>query len=525
MRPGLYRSGTTYQSKGRYYDADLARWYAGTLQPIRGWRLRGERAGFLVDELGNYLTDESGNYLIIPAELVVEGRPRAAIAWRDNVGTAWFALGTHTGLYASEAAVAASDITPVGFSTGRADAEARVGYGSGDYGAGAYGTPRQETESSGILPATMWSLDTWGEYLVACAPSDGRLLEWTLNVSTPAAVIANAPTGCRAVSVTAERIMFALGAGGDPRRLDWSDQEDNTDWTPVATNQAGSFTFQTPGELMCGRRVRGGHLLITSSDAWLATYLGPPLVYGFQRVGADCGIVSPNAVGVADTFAAWMGQGQFWIYDGYVKPLPCEVHDAVFSDINTSQISKVVAVVQRKFGEVWWFYPSNASVENDRAVIWNYRENTWTFARIPRTCGDDTGVFELPLLVSPTGEVYEHEVGFEYVDYPGAAAGISDDIQYGPAYVEGGPVELGVGESTFLARKLYPDERTQGQVQVRFFAQYFPNGPVYEHGPYTAALPTNVRFTARQVRVRFEAVSGDWRIGNYRLEGKPGGTR
>lgn len=497
MRPGLYRAGTVYQSKGRYYDADLVRWYAGTMQPIAGWRQR-----------------DNGT------PLKVTGAARAAISWRANNGIAWLAIGTHDNLFACEAANSATSIAPLDLVAGREDAASGVGYGAGDYGESIYGTPRPETSTTGVLPATQWTLDTWGEHLVACSPADGRLLEWTLNPATPAAVITNAPTDCRGVSVTSERIMFALGAGGDPRALAWSDQEDNTDWTPTALNQAGDFVLQTTGEIVCGRRVRAGHLILTTHDAWLATYIGPPLVYGFQKVGSDCGVVSANAVAVADTFAAWMGPGGFWLYDGYVKQLPCEVHDAVYSDINQQQISKAVAVVHRAFGEIWWHYPSEGSTENDRAVIWNYRENTWTFARIPRTCGDDAGVFEQPLLVAPTGEVYEHEVGTSYVDSPPTG-----DVTYGPPYAEGGPVEIGVGEQVFLARKLYPDERTQGQVEVTFYAQFFPNGPVYTYGPYEAGLPTNVRFSARQVRVRYTGVSGRWRVGDYRIEGQPGGKR
>ncbi|WP_396190010.1 hypothetical protein [Flavobacterium sp.] len=491
LPPGLFRAGTEYQSAGRYYDADRVRWYAGTIQPMRGWRQRAVSA--------------------------LAGLARAALTWRDNTSARWAAVGTHTKLYALESGVDVYDITPAGFSTGRASASAAVGYGTGAYGEEAYGTPRTETSLTGTLPATVWSLDTWGENLVACSPDDGKLYEWTLNTAADAVAISGAPVDCTGLVVAEERILFALGASGDPRRVAWSDQEDNTDWTPVATNQAGSFTLTTPGQIVAGRRSRAGVLILTDVDAWLAQYQGPPFVYGFRLVGSECGVVSPGAIASTSTFNVWMGRSGFWLFDGYVKPLSCEVHDAVFGDINYAQISKATAVVKRAFGEVWFFYPSESSNENNRAVVWNYRENTWTMAKYPRTCGDDSGVFELPLLVSPEGVVYEHEVGWDYVD------GATD---YGLPYVEGGPLEIGLGERVMMARQLFPDEATQGGVTATFYTRFYPNGPESTHGPYTMSAPTNVRFSGRQARVRYTgSAPGDWRVGNNRLEGVPGSER
>jgi hypothetical protein len=486
LPPGVYRNGTDYQSQARFFDANLVRWYSDTLQPIKGWRKR--------------------------TETQLTGVPRAILTWRANNATRWAAVGTHSKLYALEGGTTVVDITPTGFTVGSANATASVGFGTQDFGEYAYGVARPSTTTSGSTPASMWQLDTWGEYLVACAPHDGKIYEWTLNTANDAVAITNAPTSNKGVVVTSERIMFALGASGNPRLIKWSDVEDNTDWTPSATNQAGDIELQTPGTIQCGRRVRAGTLILTDCDAWIAQYQGPPFVYGFDRVGTACGVVSAGAVATVETYAVWMGDSGFWIYDGYVKPLPSTVYDYVFSDINTAQISKVVAFNNTAFGEVWWHYPSSASTENDRYVAWNYRENTWTIGRLARTAGDDSGVFSLPMLVSPDGYVYEHEVGF---NYDGATP-----------YAESGPIEVGNGDNVVMMRQIVPDEKTQGDVQARVYAKFYPNGPETAFGPYAMGLPTDVRLTARQVRVRFEGIrNADWRVGIMRLEGVLGGNR
>ena len=486
LPPGIYRNGTEYQAAGRWYDANLVRWYENTLRPMGGWRKRSASQ--------------------------MTGLCRGFITWRANDAERWIAAGTQSKLYAMNEAGTLKEITPTSITAGIADATIKTGYGYSTYGSFAYGVARPDL--GGLIPATTWSLDTWGEYLVACSSADGKLYEWQLGFTTPtlAAAITNAPTGNKALLVTAERILFALGAGGNPRKVQWCDQEDNTVWTPAATNQAGDFELATVGTLIAGKRVKGINLLFTDTDCHTATYIGAPFIYGFEKAGSGCGLISAQAVAAIDTAAIWMSKSGFWTYDGYVKPLPSDVSDYVFSNMNFNQASKVYAVHNSQFGEIWWYYPSSGSNENDSYVIYNYRENSWNIGSLARTAGTDAGVFTNPLLVSADGYIYEHEVGFAY---DGASV-----------YAESGPVQLGNGDNIMSVRQVVPDEQTLGEAVVSFKTRNYPTGTQSTFGPYTAANPTDVRFAARQVNVKVTgAVLADWRIGVMRLEAVAGGKR
>jgi hypothetical protein len=437
---------------------------------------------------------------------------RGFITWRDNDAERWIAAGTQSKLYAMNEAGTLKEITPTGLTAGIANATIKTGYGYSTYGSYAYGVARPDL--GGVIPATTWSMDTWGEYLVACSSADGKLYEWQLGFTTPtlAAAITNAPTGNKALMVTAERILFALGAGGNPRKVQWSDQEDNTVWTPLATNQAGDYELATVGSLIAGKRVKGVNLLFTDVDVHTAQYIGAPFVYGFEKAGSGCGLISSQAVAAIDTAAIWMSKSGFWIYDGYVKPLPSDVSDYVFNNINFNQASKVYAVHNSQFGEIWWYYPSSGSNENDSYVTYNYRENHWNIGMLARTAGTDAGVFTNPLLVSSDGYIYEHEVGFAY-----DSASI---------YAESGPVQLGNGDNLMSVRQVVPDEQTLGEAVVSFKTRNYPTGTQSTFGPYTAANPTDVRFVARQVNVKVTgAVLADWRIGVMRLDAVASGKR
>lgn len=483
---GVYRNGTEYQSSGRWYDSNLVRWFQGTLRPIGGWRKRSESQ--------------------------MTGLCRNLLTWRASSGQRWIAAGTHSKLYAMNTEGTLKDITPTGFTAGQTDAVSKTGFGYAAYGSYAYGTARPDVGS--FSPATTWSLDTWGDYLIGCSNADGKIYEWQLGFSSPtlAAAVTNAPTGCEAVMSTAERFVFALGAGGNPRKVQWCDQEDNTTWTESTLNQAGSFELATVGTIRCGRRVKGTNLIFTDIDVHTATYIGYPYVYSFDKAGSGCGVVSSNAVVSIDTAAAWMSYSGFWIYEGIVKPLPCDVGDYVYSNMNINQISKVVAVHNSKYGEVTWYYPSAQSNENDSYVTYNYREQHWSIGTLARTAGFDRGVFINPLLVSTDGYIYEHEVGFNY-----------DSAE---VYAESGPVEIGTGDNIMQVNQVIPDEKTLGDVQVTFKSRMYPTSTESTHGPFTASQPTDVRFSGRQVKARVTgSVLSDWRVGVFRFEAKQAGKR
>ena len=484
--PGVFRNGTELQSTGRWYDVNLVRWTEGAMEPIGGWEVRAISA--------------------------LTGKARSLLTWKTNSSVRLMAAGTSSKLYAVTQSNVLVDITPVSFTAGSDDASTGAGYGIGTYGGGFYGTPRPDSGS--VTAATTWSLDTWGEYLVGCSTSDGKLYEWQLDYTTPtkAAVITNAPTNCIGLLVTAERSLFALGASGDGRKVAWSDLENNTIWTPSSTNLAGSIILQTSGRIITAKRVRGQNLIITDIDAHTLTYVGQPFVYQAEIAGRACGAASANCVAVLDNMAVWMGQKGFHVYDGYVKPLPCEVYDYVFNNINTNQISKVYAVNNSQYNEVWWFYPSAGSNENDSYVSWDYVENHWTIGTLARTAGTDRSVFRNPIMIGTDNYIYDHEVG---LNYSGALP-----------YAETGPFQIGNGDQILYINEMIPDERNQGSVSATFKTRYYPTSEETSYGPYSLTQPTSVRFNGRQIKMRVTTTTpSDWRVGTQRLNAIPGGRR
>lgn len=487
LPPGMLRNGTEFEQSNRWRDGSLMRWSEGSLRPVGGW---------------SEFTD-SNNYM--------NAAPRGMHGWRSNDASNNIAAGTYNKLYYISSSGTLVDITPATLAAGRETATQNTGYGGGYYNVGNYNEPTQPTAT--YEPATVWAIDNYGEFLIACSSFDGKLWEWQLDTNANAAAIANAPINNRSMIVTEERFIFALGAGGNPRKVQWCDREDNTAWTASATNEAGELELQTSGSIQCAGRVRGRTIILTDVDAHLATYQGPPYVYGFERVGSACGTDSPNSLVTVDQMAFWMGQKGFFVFDGStVAELNCDVSDYIFRDINTNQISKVYGVHNSRYSEIWWFYPSEQSGENDRYITFDYKDKVWTFGILDRTAAIDIGTLRNPVWATPDGELYFHEFGFNH----GGST----------CFVESGPISLGNGDSIMKVNQLIPDEETQGEVTATFKTRFHPNDTERSYGAFTMTNPTSVRFQGRQVRVRYDSVvNSDFRVGSMRLNVEPGGRR
>lgn len=481
--PGIYHNGTEYQGKGRWRDCNLVRFHQGAIMPIGGWRVK--------------------------STSTVTGKGRAIINWMSNNGSTFAAVGTESHLYAMSRSGVLYNITPSGFTPGRGDAVAGGGYGADTYGTGIYGIPR--VDATTVQEASIWTLDTFGEYLVGCMAEDGNIYQWELDTATIAAKVTNSPTAT-SIFVTTEGMLVGLAAAGVPRRVQWSDQRDNTVWTASAANSAGDLDLQTEGHLLQGLRFSNTHLIFTDVDVWTMTFTPTESVYDFQMVPGGCGVASRNSAIVAANSVVWMGQNGFHSYNGYVQSLVCGVWDEIFGNLNRQQMTKITVELNSGFNEVTWHFPSINSTEVDMSVTWNYHEDHWRVGYVSRLVGCDRGVFQYPLATTADGNVYEHEVGYSY-----------DGLM---PYLESGPFDIADGNAVQYATKLLPDEATQGQVTATFLVKFAPEDVETSFGPYSLSKYTDVRWCARQARLRYDGVANTaWRVGTPRLDVTAGGGR
>lgn len=150
---GVVKLATPLQTKGRYWDANMIRWRGGKLLPVGGWdRITSSPLGSTI---------------------------RTIFAWRTNDNQQQIVAGAENYLYHVESETSA-DITPDGYVGPEANEVG--GYGAWTYGSLLYGDdtdgtyPRPVSEM--YRPQFSWTIDNWGEDILAVSSSDGRLLHW-----------------------------------------------------------------------------------------------------------------------------------------------------------------------------------------------------------------------------------------------------------------------------------------------------------------------------------------------------------
>ena len=289
------------------------------------------------------------------------------------------------------------------------------GFGTGAYGKEAWGTAR--SASTVVLDPGSWSLDNYGQVLVATA-RNGSTYNWTPLAGEPnaletrATIVSGAPTRSLMSLVSdRDRHLFLMGTEttiGDTSTqnkmfIRFSDQEDPNTWIPTATNTAGTFLLDQGNEIVTAVQGKDYVLVLTDQAAYVMQFVGPPFTFSLRQVGSNCGCLGQHTAVYAQGAVYWMGfGGGFFMYDGTVKQLPSLVEDFVFTTqgdglgINYDANQITYGYHNSLFNEVGWFYASNNSQQINRNVVYNFMEESWTTGSLSRTTYNDATTYNLP---------------------------------------------------------------------------------------------------------------------------------
>jgi hypothetical protein len=240
----------------------------------------------------------------------------------------------------------------------------------------------------------------------------------------------------------------------DPMLIRWSAQDDIYNWTPDPTNQAGFTRLSHGSEIVTTVQTRQEIVVFTDSSIYSLQYLGPPYVWAPQLLGDNISIMSPNAAVIASGIVYWMGVDKFYVYDGRVQTLNCDLRRFVFSDLNQEQALQVFSGTNEGFNEVWWFYCSANSTTVDKYVIYNYLEKIWYYGTMSRTAWLDSGLQAVPIAANYftatlTGNIISHETGLND-NTTGTAVAID-------AYISSSEFDIGDGHNFGFVWRVLPD--------------------------------------------------------------------
>jgi len=601
IKPGINKEVTDYTGQGQWVDSDNVRFFNGLPQKIKGWdkfvdttivgvvrdqhgwiALDGTRYDAFGTDRKLYVYEEGAVFDITPIRntealtdpfttngtatvLVTDaghGCQQGSFVTFDSfstidgldmnqefevtsvVNTSAYTV-THTSTATGSTAGgggagnAAYQINP-----GPSFSTPAYGWGTDGYGLGGWGEP--STVSNVTLEARQWSLDNFGEDLIA-TQLNGGTYRWDTSsgTSTRAAIVANAPTTSRLSLVsTPDRHLVLLGTEntiGTPSSQDdllirFSDQENINDYQPTAENTAGSLRIADGSRIVAAERSRGQILLWTDTSLHSLQYIGPPFTFGLRQLGQNCGIIGQHAGIDLNGISYWMSQDSFYLFDGSVKKLPCTVEQFVFNNINQTASENAFAGHNGEFNEIIWFYARTGSDQINATVVYNYMEGTWWTGTLARTSWIDRETYDNPIatqylanttannetilgLTSGATQIYLHEQGND-------ADGEAMD-----AYLKSGAVQIGQGDDFSFVSKLIPDIQNQsGVLNLDFEFLRYPNdaNAVTKSTSFTSGTEkVDLRGRGRQFTANIvsNTTGTAWRLGTMRFDIQPDGRR
>ena len=626
IRPGFNKQVTETGAEGQWTDGDFVRFRYGLPEKIGGWKqitgstlvgavreqlvwadLDGRRYAALGTNKGLFIYYEGAFYDITPLDTALTG---ATFDTTDTSATVTVNYTGH-GLIAGDLFTFTSVTPPVGAGYVDADFETNTfqvvtapdvntftitmaaaatattsasgsatvnpyinvgpltqtygyGWGTDTWGAGGWGDA--SSTSTVILDPGSWSLDHFGQILIATV-KNGKTFKWSpINLdpnalTTRATIVSGAPTKS-VMSIVSERDRHLIILGtettiGDPTTQDpmfirFSDQEDISNYTPNSVNTAGTFRLDSGVKIIGAAKAKDYILILTDTAAYVMQFVGPPFTFSIRQVGSNCGAIGQHAIKYVNGAVWWMGQaGGFFVFDGTVKAIPCLVEDFVFTNkgnnlgINYNSGEIVYAGLNHLYSEINWFYPKSGSEKVDRVVSYNYEENVWTTGSLDRTSYADATLYDNPYATkfnatgTPTYPIiqgvtnvngastyYAHEVGNNEV----SATGVKTAI---PAFIQSGDFNLGEGEVFISMRRFVPDFKLlTGDAQITINLRDYPaDGAVSSPlGPFTInsstdKIDTRARSRFASLKIANTSTDQNWRFGTFRADVQPDGMR
>jgi hypothetical protein len=429
------------------------------------------------------------------------------------------------------------------------------GWGAGTWNLSTWGTSRASSNTQ--VDAGSWSLDNYGEKLIATI-KNGSTFEWDptagTGVNSRATLIPNNPTTTVLTRVSdRDRHLIHFGtettigssATFDPMFIRFSDQEDIEVYEPTSTNTAGTFRLDNGSRIVAAIKGKDYILVLTDEAAYTMQFVGPPFTFSIRQVGTNCGCIGLHAAVFVEGAVFWMGDsGNFFIFDGTVKTLPCTVDDFIFTTngdslgLNFTNGEMVFAGHNSLFNEINWFYPKNTSTQIDRLVTYNYEEKSWSTGSLARTTYEDAHVLPTPTATqylpaltpnTPTvngisnggSYVFAHEVGVNEVLNLTSNNTTSVVIS---SYIRSGDFDLDIeGDGEYL----------EGNAKVTLFFKAYPADSTTAQGlttvgPFTISsttdkIDTRARGRLASIKIENDAINDNWRYGVFRVDIQPDG--
>jgi len=387
------------------------------------------------------------------------------------------------------------------------------GYGMGLYGDGLYGTAL--VSNSGKTLPRIWFMDKFADTVILNAGNGTPVYEWDGSTTTAPTAVANAPTDVNYAFIS-DNTLVTFGAGGVSNKIFSSNQGDIEDWTASSTNTVFEDNIEGAGRLVSHANSNGTNLIWTEQRCYTMRFIGRTAgVWAIKPLEA-IGIIAPMARVVVNGIVMWMGVDNFYMWrGGQVEIVPSNTGGQstmlryVFDNLNYGQKSKVFAWYNKKFGEVWFHYPSSGSNEPDRVAVVSVNDFSWWPLEMDRTAAEYPEInLSVPRLATTDSKIMRHETGKD-------ANGVSM-----PWSLQFNTRQQGAARVVSV-QGIIPDSIQTGNININVQGRAWPQSTALTtDNDYTCSstqerIPTTISGKFYQYTLSGDELGQDWQMGAW----------
>jgi hypothetical protein len=193
---------------------------------------------------------------------------------------------------------------------------------------------------------------------------------------------------------------WSIGGNEYPNLVKWSTEASAlsppNSWVETdATLDAGEYQLSdTPGKIVDGLPYGDSFLIFKEDSIYIMNYVGTPYIFSFKLLSPTVGLLAKNAVAEFDNGLFFVGNSDCYITNGQqvTALLPNKLRREMFSDLNGDNYQKVFVVADNQRNEMLACYPAGISSIPNKALIWNWKDNTFSLRSIPDLYHINSGI-------------------------------------------------------------------------------------------------------------------------------------
>lgn len=306
------------------------------------------------------------------------------------------------------------------------------------------------TDQTSLVPATRWSFEQWGSWVLATNGVDKPQIYKTSSFGDLSGINFNTAE----IFLRWRTFLFAFNLDTKPTTFRWCSDDDVETWIPAADNSAGAILVRdVDNKIMAAGFLSGNIVFFGVNSMHGIQFLGSPNWFGSTRLLSGIGALGKNAICMVKGQVIGIGQRGVWKTDGtsYEYFDPPAVREYIRKRWDYTQATKTICYYDAATNHLVIHFPviDAEDKENTQGVTCNLDTGQWAPLMFGRTASADGEMFNYGLTGDRYGNIWLTDETSPFSDFEGYLVKLDPNLSITCGWGECGWGEVGWGGQDF----------------------------------------------------------------------------